>query len=448
MTGPHIAYARSQTATAYQRAFMDSRTKFTVVEAATKTGKTTACWIWLTEQMLMATDRLGWWIAPTIPQARMVFDLVRQALNAKLPTSYWAASETKLEIRLGNGSTMAFKSGEDPDNLFGFGVHAAVCDEATRCRPGIQSVLSSVTHKTEGLIKIIGNVQGSQNWAYQMARLAEGGTSPFHSYYRITCWDAVDAGIMTRESVELARSTMRPEAFAELFECVPSGTSNPFGVSHIDSQTTVMSEAEPAVWGWDVAKQRDWTVGIALDRQWRVCRFHRWQHEDWMVTARRVLEFSRGVPTLVDATGIGDAVIDFLRREGGPLFEGFIFNARSKQDLMEGLAIDIQRGDIWYPDGPIVDELKSFQYELRTDKDGRVTGTTYAARPGSHDDCVCSLALADKHWRDHIGLASLESVQLRTIAEAYESSNGLRAVAEAYESSNGHRVKLVDPRVW
>lgn len=438
---PAVQYSRSTSATPYQRRFMDAQTKWTIVEAATKTGKTTACWIWLLEQILAADNRLGWWVAPTIPQARMVFDIIRRSLNSGLPTAYWQANETKLEIRLANGGALAFKSGEDPDNLYGFGVHAAVCDEATRCRPGIQAVLSSVTHKTEGLIKVIGNVQGSQNWAYQLARLAESGASPFHTHFKITCWDAVEAGIMTRDSVELARATMRAEAFAELFECVPSGMSNPFGVAHIASQTAPLSQGEPVVWGWDIAKQRDWTVGIGLDRQGYVCRFHRWQHEDWMVSARRVKEFSGSLPTLVDATGIGDVFIDLLRREGGDTFEGFVFNPRTKQDLMEGLAIDIQRGTLFFPDGPIVDELKSFQYELRTDKDGRVTGTTYAARPGAHDDCVCSLALAAKHWRDHVGMATIESVGLRNILAAYEQD-------EDRSSFLRPTPFLADPRDW
>jgi hypothetical protein len=55
---------------------------------------------------------------------------------------------------------------------------------------------------------------------------------------------------------------------------------------------------------------------------------------------------------------------------------------------MEGLAVAIQQAKITYPDGPIVKELESFEYEYSR------TGVRYAAVDGMHDDCVCALALA------------------------------------------------------
>ena len=55
---------------------------------------------------------------------------------------------------------------------------------------------------------------------------------------------------------------------------------------------------------------------------------------------------------------------------------------------MEGLAVAIQSGKVSYPDGPIVSELKSFEYSYTQ------RGVRYQAREGTHDDCVCALALA------------------------------------------------------
>jgi hypothetical protein len=55
---------------------------------------------------------------------------------------------------------------------------------------------------------------------------------------------------------------------------------------------------------------------------------------------------------------------------------------------MEGLAKAIQERKITFPDGPIKDELESFEYEFSR------TGVKYSAPSGLHDDCVCSLALA------------------------------------------------------
>ena len=59
-----------------------------------------------------------------------------------------------------------------------------------------------------------------------------------------------------------------------------------------------------------------------------------------------------------------------------------------RADEVEGLAGAIHRGEITYPDGPIVHELEAFQYEYTS------SGVRYAAPAGIHDDCVCALALA------------------------------------------------------
>ena len=55
---------------------------------------------------------------------------------------------------------------------------------------------------------------------------------------------------------------------------------------------------------------------------------------------------------------------------------------------MEGMAVAIQRGEVSYPDGPIVAELEAFEFEYSK------TGVKYSAPAGLHDDCVMALALA------------------------------------------------------
>lgn len=68
--------------------------------------------------------------------------------------------------------------------------------------------------------------------------------------------------------------------------------------------------------------------------------------------------------------------------------EGFKFSAQSKQMLMEGLSLAINRREIRYPDGVAVNELSNFEYQYTA------TGVRYSAPPGLTDDVVCALALA------------------------------------------------------
>ncbi len=85
---------------------------------------------------------------------------------------------------------------------------------------------------------------------------------------------------------------------------------------------------------------------------------------------------------------MGDPVLEALQRRNGGTYTGFKFTSGSKQQLMEGLAVGIQQGNLSYPDGPIVSELEAFEYEYTR------TGVKYSAPEGMHDDCVCALALA------------------------------------------------------
>ena len=55
---------------------------------------------------------------------------------------------------------------------------------------------------------------------------------------------------------------------------------------------------------------------------------------------------------------------------------------------MEGLQLAIHNREIGFPEGLIMSELMSFEYEWSR------LGATYSAPQGMHDDCVMALALA------------------------------------------------------
>ena len=71
----------------------------------------------------------------------------------------------------------------------------------------------------------------------------------------------------------------------------------------------------------------------------------------------------------------GDPVLDALQRNSG-VFEGYQFTSRSKQMLMEGLAVAIQRKQISVLDGVMVNELEAFEYEYTA------TGVRYGVQRG------------------------------------------------------------------
>ena len=366
--------------------FCDER--YSIVEASTKSGKTVGCMVWLTEQAMLGTgrNRNYWWVAPIYSQSKIAY----RRLKTGLPRGLYLANDSAMTLTLrSNGAVIWFKGGDNPDSLYGEDVWAAVIDEATRCREETWHAIRSTLTATRGPVRIIGNVKGRKNWAYRLARKAEAGIEGWR-YSKITAADAIAAEVLSDEEVTEAKRDLPDNVFKELYMAEPSDDEgNPFGIEAIYNCVEPMSNKPPVVWGWDLAKSTDWTWGIGLDENGKVCRSERWQ-SPWEETLKRIVNRTGGIPSLVDSTGVGDAIIEFLAK-AGTHFEGFKFTSSSKQQLMERLAVAIQQRQIGFPEGLLLNELLSFEYVYTR------TGAQYSAPTGLHDDGVCALALAVYH---------------------------------------------------
>jgi hypothetical protein len=360
--------------------------RYSFIEASTKTGKTVGSIAWLFERAYLGEPNQNrWWVAPVSGQAMIAFRRMKAGIPQRLIESVREGSRITL---LGN-RTIWFKSGDNPDLLFGEDVHDAVMDEASRTKEEAFHAVRSTLTATRGGFRGIGNVKGRRNWFYHLCRRAEMGETNM-SYHKIIAADAVAAGVLAADEVEDARRVLPESVFRELYLAEPSDDSgNPFDLKAIRHCVIPLSGGRPQVWGWDLAKSVDWTVGIALDDAGRVCRLERFQLP-WDATINRIAAATGGTPALVDSTGVGDPVLEMLQKRCSRA-EGYLFSAPAKQQLMEGLALAIQSGTVSYPDGPIVLELEQFEYEYTR------TGVRYSAPEGFHDDCVCALALAVQH---------------------------------------------------
>lgn len=312
---------------------------------------------------------------------------MRQFDPAKLS---WDANETELKISLKNGSSIWFKGSDAPDTLFGEDVYAAVIDEATRCKEESWHAVRSTLTATGGPVKIIGNVRGRKNWAYMLARRAQQGEQGM-AYFKLTAFDAVEGGILPMSEIEDAKRTLPDHVFKELYLAEPGDDGgNPFGIGAIEKCYSDLSDDPAVCFGVDLAKSVDWTVVCGLDAEGHVSELERWQ-SDWGQTISRIARIVGRTPTLVDATGVGDPIVEELSRLTNGV-EAFKFTSNSKQQLMEGLASSIHQQSIGFPKGWLTDELETFEYEYTK------TGVRYTAPEGLHDDGVCALALANRKF--------------------------------------------------
>jgi phage FluMu gp28-like protein len=272
---------------------------------------------------------------------------------------------------------------------------------------------------TKGPVRIIGNVRGRKNWFYRLSRLAESG-EPDMAYHRITAWDAVQAGVLDDTEIKAAQRDFhrlgQDDVFRQLYMAEAlDDTSNPFGLKAIENCIVpAYSKAQPIAAGVDLAgrgavnlttvrdaEARDYTAICLLDRQGDMTHLDRFRkpHRETMTEIVRRIGRTQA---LVDSTGTGDAIVEDLQRRGDMRVLGYTFSERSRQDLLEGLALAIQDERIHFPDlklsdgrGSLRDELESFEYDYTP------RGVRYAVPEGAHDDIAMAVALAVKRmpWK-------------------------------------------------
>lgn len=335
------------------------------------------------------------------PQATIAYTRTLDLLRSFDPRGErWTEHKADLRISLHGGrSHLWFKSADKPDNLYGEDVYHAVVDEASRCKEEAWHAVRSTLTATNGALRIIGNVNGRRNWAYQLARRAESGELPDWKFGRITCYDAVKAGIIKQAQVDAARRELPEHVFRELYEGIPSDDGgNPFGIAHLQACAAPPSDNPPAYWGVDLARAQDYTVALALDADGRWCRMERWQGRTWEHTVGRLAELIGDSRACVDSTGVGDAVFESIARRCEQA-QGVKFTNERKQQLIEGLAVAIQSRATTLPTDRIaLTEYEAFEYTMTPS--GRVR---YSAPEGMHDDIVCAHALA---WSCYDGEAA------------------------------------------
>ena len=372
--------------TGYQKDILYCNERFTVTEASTKVGKTFSHLYWIFEQAndTELINKNYWWVAPVYSQAKIAFTRMRRTIASY--RQYYRINESGLFIQCPNGNTIWFKSAEKPDNLYGEDVVAAVFDEFTRAREEAWTALRSTLTATRGKCKFIGNVRGKNNWGYRLGVRARSATKDY-KYFKLTAWDAVDAGILEREEVEQAKIDLPDKAFRQLYlgEALDDN-ANPFGEEFIKKSIRKLSTQPTVAFGVDLAKSHDWTVIVGLDEKGHVSHFDRWQ-SDWGQTTNRVIQTIGRVPAYIDSTGVGNPIVENITRSCSEA-EGFTFTSKSKQEIMEGLASSIQKGDLYVIE-EMRDELESFEFVYSS------TGVKYSAPEGMHDDIVCALALAN-----------------------------------------------------
>jgi len=342
--------------------------------------------------------RVGWF-APTYKILLAAFEDLAQILK---PITKGKANKTDMRIQLITGGSIEFWSLQDKDAGRSRHYDLVVLDEGGLVRELVEiwnSAIRPTLTDRKGHAWILGTPKGQSGFftMYSRGQSSDSTWKDWMSWQRGT----IDNPYIDPAEIESARREMPLRIFNQEYLGIPDEAGgNPFGLQFIkqillpnqfSTEYEYVGAGYPVAWGVDLAKSTDFTVLIGLDNRGHVCRFYRFQ-EAWVQTVAKIRAIIGWSPALVDATGVGDPVLEQLRLGGRHNFTGFMFSQPSKQQLMEGLALAIQHEKVKIPDGVIRAELDVFGFEYT-----RNGGVRYTAPAGFHDDCVYALGMAVRH---------------------------------------------------
>ena len=332
-------------------------------------------------------------VAPVYAQLRRPFEEIIDGLSGSGVIE--SSNKSEFTIKFKNGSKVIFKSAERPDSMRGLTADFAVLDEAAYMNDDVWRAVIKPILLVKGKQVLFISTPRSRNWFYDIYML---GQSAEHDEYISITMTYDENPFVNKEEIEEARKTLPDHIFrAEyLAEFTESGNTV---FSNLDACTV---HKWPRVsgrtyLGVDLGRQGDFTVATVMDDAGQVLEIYRDNQKEWSEMIDNIVKLARkwNASVLVEANSIGDVVTDYIKKQW-PRTEPFNTTAQSKQQIIEALIIAFNKGELKIPSrelfGPLRFELDIFEYQYSAS-----SRTIRYSAPGSlHDDCVLSLAIANR----------------------------------------------------
>lgn len=382
-----------------QKRLHDSLARFIVVSCGRRFGKTLMAINELVKHVWENKGQRGYWIAPVYRQCRLSHRLITQEFSDIVKSS----TLNPMEIHLINGSVIQFASTENSSNIRGDHAHIMVIDEASLVpEEAWTNVLRPMLSDTAGRAIIISTPRGINSWFHA---LFIRGEDPEYADYESFKFPTSANPYIPADEIEEVRNSLPFDVFRQEYEAdfLEDG-----GQVFRNVISCVNGELEEPISGrsyslsWDIARVHDFSCVVVMDNSTgHVVGFDRFNRIDYSVQVKRVEAMARkynNAKVILDSTGVGDPILESVKATGLNV-EGYQFTNTSKQQLIEHLAVLIEKQEISFPNIKVlINELMSYQYEIT-----RAGNMRYNAPSGAHDDTVIALALAAwgaKHQRN------------------------------------------------
>ena len=291
-----------------------------------------------------------------------------------------------------NGSSIAFKSADNANGLYGRTINALVLDESSRISyDGYTAAMSRLT-VTGGPARFLGNRSGL-NWFVEFCD--NPANADIVCKYKAS--QAVADGLMSEADYAFWQSQYSALAFAELYELEDCAGQSPFAAGLLANADAVApTDMTAVVYGLDLAQMRDFTALVGLNALGQVVCHERWQRIDYIDSVQRIARIVGKCPVYADATGVGLPVVQLMRQHKIAVTGVTITASETKAEaksigrtnLLDRLAAALEVGVVSCTQQQIIDELRSFRIVAKA------RNSRYEVPEGYTDDSVFALALA------------------------------------------------------
>lgn len=384
----------------WQQEVWKDESRFKVVAAGRRTGKSRlAAWMLIVEA-LQADKGNVWYVAPTQGQAR---DIMWQTLLDLGHPVIEGSHVNNLQIKLVNGAMISLKGADRPETMRGVSLRFVVLDEYADMKPAVfEQILRPALADLKGKALFIGTPMG-RNHFYE---LYQYGANSQDKDYKSWHFTSFDNPLLDPKEIETAKKSMSSFAFRTefmaSFEAASGGIFKEDWVKYDENEPTDgryfiavdLAGFENVAFATTAKKKRLDQSAIAIVKVtpegWWVNRieFGRWDIKD---TAQRIFDVVRDYEPIcvgIERGALKNAVLPYLSdlmRKYNTYFriEDLTHGNKAKTDRItwslqgrfEHGKIILNRGD-WNDE--FVDELLNFP------------------NPQVHDDMVDALSYIDQ----------------------------------------------------
>jgi len=195
----------------WQQEVYSDPTRFKVVAAGRRTGKSRLA-AWLLIINALQTDKgQVFYVAPTQGQAR---DIMWQTLLELGNPVISGAHINNLQIKLVNGAMISLKGADRPETMRGVSLKFLVMDEYADMKPDVwEQILRPALADQKGSAMFIGTPMG-RNHFYELYKLAELGDDETYKGWHFTSYDNP---ILDPDEIDTAKKSMSSYAFRQEF---------------------------------------------------------------------------------------------------------------------------------------------------------------------------------------------------------------------------------------